>query len=178
MPPPLHQLIQSLDDRRCALLDELDALSADVLRAKPRPGAWSILEIVEHVVVAEAVILQGLPPRTQLVARPRSVRHHSLYLVVMFILRCGIPVKVPSRRMLPTGTLSLAELRRTWDEHMRWLRGFEGDPEEDAHRKAVFTHPVAGPITLIQALRMDQLHLQTHIRQISKLRQQSPLPNA
>jgi len=102
MPRSLHPLIQALDNQRGALLDGLEALDVAVLQAKPRPGAWSILEMVEHVVVAE----------------------------------------------------------------------------EEALDQAFFTHPVAGPITLPQALRMDLLHLQIHSRQIAKLRLQHPRPNA
>lgn len=178
MPHPLHGLIQALDDRRCALFDELDTLSGEVLSAKPHPDTWSILEVVEHLVLAERVILQGLPERTDLVARPRSLKNHGAYALVWLILRWGIPVKVPSRRMLPTGNLSLVELRQAWDEHVRWLRSFEEGSGVDAYRQAVFLHPVAGPITLVQALRLDQLHLRIHTRQISKLRKQYATPNA
>jgi hypothetical protein len=102
MPRSLQPLIQALDNQREALLDELEALDLAALRARPRPGAWSILEIVEHVVVAE----------------------------------------------------------------------------EEALDQAFFTHPVAGPITLAQALRMDLLHLQIHSRQIEKLHPKHLHPNA
>ncbi len=178
MPLPLHGLIQSLDDRRCALLNELDTLSTEALSARPQPDQWSILEVVEHMVLAERVILQGLPSRTDLVDHPRSLKNRCAYVLVWLILKAGIPVKVPSKRMLPTGKLSLVELRQAWDEHMRWLRSFEQGQGAEARQQAVFMHPVAGPITLIQALRMDQLHLLTHIRQISKIRTQQATQKA
>ena len=168
----LHHLIQALDNQRGALLDGLEALDIPVLQAKPRPGAWSILEIVEHVVVAESVILLGLPAWENLVARPRSLEHRLKFLVVLLVLKLRIPVRVPSRRMLPTGQRSLAELRDSWDGHVRWLRAFAEASDEGALGQAFFTHPVAGPITLAQALRMDLLHLRTHCRQIAKLRPQ------
>lgn len=170
---PLHGLIQTLDDRRLALLAELDSLGIEDLQARPAPETWSLLEIVEHVVVAEKVILLGLPPRAELVVRPRNLGHRVKRLLVSLVLRWGIPVKVPSRRMLPTGQRSLAELRQTWDEHLHWLRRFAEGPASDAHL-ALFTHPVAGPISLVQALQMDLLHLQTHQRQIAKRRQAQP----
>lgn len=178
MPRSLHHLIQTLDDQRSGLLDGLEALDTPVLRAKPRPGAWSILEILEHVVVAEAVILLGLPSRAELVAQPRSLGHRLKHLAVLLVLKLRIPVRVPSRRMLPTGQRSLAELRATWDGHVRWLRAFVEEAEEDAYDQAFFTHPVAGPITLAQALRMDLLHLQTHRKQIARLRSQHRLQKA
>ena len=173
MPDPLSRLIDALDAQRLALLDGLAELSEEELRARPRPGAWSILEIVEHLVAAESVILQGLPPRADLVARPRSLAHRLKFHLVLLILACRVPVKAPSRRMLPTGTTSLAEVRRTWDAHLTWLRAFQEDAGAGSGEKAFFTHPVAGPISLVQALRMDLLHLGTHRRQIARLRRQS-----
>ena len=165
----LPQLIDALDTRRQALLRELDGLSPESLQVRRHPDRWSILEIAEHVVVAERIILQGLPPQAELVARPRTLRHRCLYQLVMAILRLGIPVKVPTKRMLPTGKLTLDEVKREWDAHLRWLRDLvAGLPPEDL-AKAWFVHPVAGPITLVQALRMDQVHLDSHIRQIRRL---------
>jgi hypothetical protein len=160
--------MQSLDDRRRALLQVIEKLAPEVLQARLQPGAWSILEILEHVVVAERVILQGLPVPTELVERPRSLQHRIKYPLVLLVLKLAIPVKVPSKRMLPLGQRTLADLREEWDQHLRWLRAFEAGQTIDAHRKCFFVHPVAGPITLRQALRMDLLHLQIHTRQIAK----------
>jgi len=109
-----------------------------------------------------------LPRAAELVARRRSLKNRCIYPIVIFVLRFRIPVKVPARRMLPTGQASLAEVRTAWDENLRWLRGYVAGLSPDGGRHAVFRHPVAGPITLIQALRMDRLHFATHLRQIRR----------
>ena len=36
------------------MLDEMEALDPAQLVAKPLPGKWSILEIIEHLAIAEA----------------------------------------------------------------------------------------------------------------------------
>ncbi len=167
-------LIQALDDRRRALLASLEPLGPEALQARPAAGAWSMLEIVEHLVVAEQVILQGLPDPASLVDRPRSLRQRCTYFLVVLILRFGIPVKVPSRRMLPTGSVPLAELRDRWDATFRWLRAYAESLPPDGGDPAVFTHPVSGPITLRQALRLDGLHLEGHARQLRRLPPRRP----
>lgn len=168
MPTPLPALIDALDAQRGALLDLLDGLEAEVLSARPGPEKWSILDIAEHLVVAERVVLRGLPPWADLADHPRSLKHRAIFVLVLGILRFGIPVKVPSRRMIPTGQATLPGLRREWDEHLRWLRSYAREFDADGRRRAVFLHPVAGPITLVQALRMNRLHLRTHLRQIRR----------
>ena len=116
-------LLQRLDDRRRALLESLESLSPEALRAR---------------------------------------------LLVWLVLRLGIPVKAPSRRMLPTGGATLAELRERWDATHAWLRAYAEGLPPGGGGKAVFAHPVCGPITLSQALRLDRLHLEVHTRQIRK----------
>ena len=165
--------IEAFDDQRRALLDELAALPAATLRAKARPEQWSILEIVEHLVLAERYVLAGMPPPAELVARRRSLKNRCIYPLVILVLRFKLPVKVPARRMLPTGKVSLPEVRAAWDEDLRWLRAYVAGLAPGEGGRAVFVHPVAGPITLTQALRMDRLHFATHLRQIRR-RLQTP----
>ncbi len=173
MPPDLSVALQALEAQRQAILHDLATWDEAARAARPRPGKWSALEIAEHLVLAERVILQDLPPAGALVARPREFKHRSLYWVVVAILRFRIPVKVPTRRMAPAGGRSLAEITALWDENFRWLRAHAQALEPGDEARAVFRHPVAGPITLAQALRMAQLHLAIHLRQLQQLKPQA-----
>jgi DinB family protein len=132
-------------------------------------GKWSILEIIEHLALAERAVLQGLPEPSRLHERERRLKHRFSYAIVMCVLKYGIPVQVPSPAMLPQGHLSLAELRRLWDQNQEWLQAYTGRLDRGGFRRAVFEHPIAGPLTVEQAVHMDQVHLDTHIRQIRRL---------
>src|SRR3954447_12747248 len=118
----LDKRLQALDERRNGLLDEMDALEPAKLLVKPIPGKWSILEIIEHLVLAERVVYQDLPDPSQLKVRKPRLKHRIRHLLVMFVLRTGIPVGIASPAMLPEGGRDLAELRRLWDENQAWLR--------------------------------------------------------
>ena len=166
----LQERLRRLDETRAALLDRIQGMSPDQLAATPRAGKWSILEIVEHLVLAERMVLRGLPDPSLLVERPRRPGHHVRYLLVVLILKSGIPVRVPSRAMVPKGGRGLGELRQLWDESQEWLRAYAGRLDARGLRKAVFEHPVAGPLTLEQAVRLDQIHVDGHARQIESLR--------
>ena len=74
-----------------------------------------------------------------------------------------------SPRHLPRGQSSLPDLRRDWDEMQQWLRSYVERLGREDPAKAVFGHPVAGPMTLQQVLDMGKLHLATHTRQIRRL---------
>jgi hypothetical protein len=66
--------------------------------------------------------------------------------------------------------LVLAELRRMWDENKTWLLSVLEAFGPEGVGKAVFEHPVAGPLTVEQAVRMVQVHFDGHVKQIRALR--------
>ena len=162
----LDSLVGTFNDMRGALLDEMERMDAAALVATPLAGKWSILEIIEHLVLAERAVFKGLPDPSQLVAREIRVAHLARYQLVMFILRSGIPVRVPSPAMAPQGNRSLAELRRLWDENQDWLASCIAHLGPKGIRRAVLEHPVVGPMTVEMAVRMGQVHVRGHIRQI------------
>jgi hypothetical protein len=167
----LSKKLDAYDRERCALLDELESLDSDRLERKPLPGKWSLLEIAEHLVLAEREILQNLPDPAELVDRKRSLKSRIGYSLVMAVLRFRIPVKVPSRGMVPRGETTIPELRRQWDESQSWLRSYVESLGPGELGRGVFRHPVSGPLTVPQTLRLGRAHLRTHLRQIRRLQQ-------
>lgn len=161
--------LQSLNDKRNALLDELSALDPAKLVATPRPGKWSMLEIIEHLVLAERFVFKDLRDPSQLEPRRRRLKHRLRYALVSVVLTAGIPVEVPSPAMVPRGGRTLHELRTMWDENLDGLRALINRLDDAGARRAVFYHPVTGPLNVEHALRLDQIHLAAHARQIRRL---------
>jgi uncharacterized damage-inducible protein DinB len=164
----LRGKIEEFDEKRVALLDEMEGLEEVTLQARPIEGKWSVLEIVEHLAVAEREVLGGLPEYEALAAQTQSFKNGVMYRVVMAVLKLGIPVKAPSKKMLPKNELSLAEIRKQWDESQKWVRGYVEGLDDEGLKKAVFSHPVSGPINIEQAIDMSLAHINSHIRQIRK----------
>ena len=107
----LRDKYEKYDRARRALLDALASLNDDQLRRKPGPNEWSVLQIVQHLVLAERDVMQYLPEPKKLIARKRGLRARILYVVVLLILRWNIRVPVPSEGMVPDGNTSLSDLR-------------------------------------------------------------------
>ena len=166
----LRDKFEMYDSTRRALLDDLERLNDDQLRRKPGLNEWSILQIVQHMVLAEQGVMQYLPQPEELIARKRGLRARIFYPVVLLILRWNIRVPVPSKRMVPDGNTSLSELRQQWDENMRWFRGYLDSLGPEDLKRAMFSHPVAGPLTGPQAGKLAQYHFDAHLRQIKKVK--------
>lgn len=95
-------------------MDLVSGMDADRVTSHPRPGKWSIQEIVEHLVLSETGVFGDLDALDRRTPRRRRARDYLLYPLVMFILRFDIPVRVPSPSMIPRGELSLRELGGRW----------------------------------------------------------------
>jgi hypothetical protein len=165
----LIERLRSFDARRNALLDEMEALAPETLNARPLAGKWTILEIVEHLVLAERVVFQGMPDPAQLKARKPWLKQRVRHLLVLIVLRTGIPVDVASPAMIPEGRRDLAELRRLWDENKAWLLLYMEKLGPTRIHERLLRHPIAGPIDLRQGVVMSRIHLERHIRQIRRL---------
>jgi hypothetical protein len=120
------------------------------------------------MVLAELDVMHYLPEPTELIARKRGLRARIFYVVVLLILKWNIRVPVPSEGMVPDGGTSLPELRRQWDKNLRWFRGYLDTVKAEDLKRAVFTHPIAGPLTGPQAGTLAQYHFEAHLRQINK----------
>ena len=166
----LRDKFEMYDRTLLALLDNLAGLNDDQLRRKPGPGDWSILQIVQHMVLAERDVMQYLPEPKELIDRKRGLRARIFYVVVLLILRWNIRVPVPAKGMVPDGNTSLFELRQQWDENLRWFRGYLDSLGPEDLKRAVFSHPIAGPLTGPQAGKLAQYHFDAHLRQIKKVK--------
>lgn len=170
MNQPIHPLLQKMDhieSIRDQLIKKLEVLSVDVLNKKPSPETWNILEIVEHLVLAERAVL-GKPGASQKTYK-QTMKHRLVYFLVIGILKSFIKVKVPVKSMNPAAGKTLAELETEWKKNHRMLRLYIQREIDGKISGTKFKHPVSGPLTTSQALTMMEVHLNRHIKQINAL---------
>ena len=168
----LGDKIQNFNQKRIKLLDELETLDPAVLTTRPQADKWSILEIIEHLVVAERAVLSGLFESSRQRQSQRSLKNHLMYIAVMAVLKLPFPVKVPAPSMLPQGNKNLDDLRKMWDENLKSLQSYLSKLDQQSIQEDVFRHPIAGPMTVSQAVHMDFYHFDRHLRQIRRLQRQ------
>ena len=166
----LRDQLETYDQHRNTLLDDLERLNDEQLRRKPGPDNWSLLEIVQHLVLSQREVLQDLPELKDLTARKRGFRARLSYAMVLAVLRWNIPAPVPSDGMVPDGNTSLSEMHLQWDENLSWLREYLDTLRPEDLRRAVFRHPIAGPMTVGQTIHLALLHFAVHLRQIKKVK--------
>ena len=99
--------LDRIEAARSALLTRVALLSEAQQTQRPAPGTWSILEIIEHLVVCEYEVLGDFSTLNQREGRPRSLMNRVLFTMVMGIFFFNISVPAPSKGMLPQGNRRL-----------------------------------------------------------------------
>ena len=139
--------LEHLNHARLTLLEQIEAMQHEDLSRRAGPDRWSVLEILQHIILGERGVLQNLPEPSRLVHRRRRPIHFVNYAIVLFILKWDIPVPVPSNEMIPDGITTLKEIRDQWEQNYNWFKSYINGLNSETVKHAVFRHPVTGPLT-------------------------------
>lgn len=169
-------MLSQLDDRfrriealRTRLMDELKREAPDDLVWKPAPEAWSLTQVVEHLVIAEERGLKGLE-------RERPAELGSRFAAGLKLRLMGlaaplpIRVKAPSKGLLPTGIPELGDLAIRWGEARCRLAGVLDAVSAETMAERRWRHPIAGWLDNGQWLDFISSHITHHQLQIGRIR--------
>ncbi len=157
-----------LEDRRRSLIAALGSLNDDQLTRKPGQDHWSLLQVIEHVVLGERGMrlsereLRDNPVRGQL-------KPGKLIEVVRNILDRDVPVGVPDESLEPDGKTPFPELIEQWDKERRLLRDLLETVSPETRDTVMFSHPAAGPMPALELLDLAISHFDYHQRQVERL---------
>lgn len=165
----MRETLQRIDTLRTTLLDQIAAASEERRTRRASSDAWSALEVLEHLVLVERVVLGPSAQWRERQPVARSLRDRLRYHMVRLVLRQRIKVTIPSEQMRPTGRVSFTQLRTAWTAQHAALGEFVQSLDAAGARRAIFRHPIAGPLTVAQALTLLEVHLRGHAAQVHRL---------
>jgi hypothetical protein len=167
MRPGLRLRFERLEASRERVLGALRGQDAATLDHSPSPGRWSALQVLHHVVSAEALTVayvrkkaQGGDslPRAGLVSRLRL-------LALRAALASPVRIRAPAATASVPATSELPAVEGRWAEVRRELCALlEAFPDEAVGR-TVFRHPLVGLMGIEDTLGFLQAHLDHHARQ-------------
>ena len=168
----IQETFKSLGKKYGKLLQHLNPLSDDVLYFKAQADKWSIVEVIEHLVMAEENMLAQLTDVTSAQTLDPQDRSAKNYHIVIKVMTKDIPVDVPDESMEPHGQISLAELLVRWDDIRKKTRAYISRIDSEKAGDLVYRHPFAGPLDMAETLRFIDVHFDNHMRHIDKIEAQ------
>ncbi|MDJ0818588.1 MAG: DinB family protein [Desulfobacterales bacterium] len=160
---------QSLTQKRSQLFQQLDELSGEILHFKAGPDKWSIVEVIEHLVIAEEDLLQQLSANIPASTLDPASKTPDRYRMVIKVMKQDIEVDVPDKRAEPRGRLTLEELIGKWDDIRGRLPEYLTAVTDEKKDDLVYRHPFGGPLSVIEALHFIEVHFDNHMRHIDRI---------
>jgi hypothetical protein len=159
----LQRQYDRLEDERQKLIEKLRRMDPALLSHKPGAERWSILEEIQHLVLAEQ--------KTSLnkeMKKPGE-KNAEMLAMVRHVLDQDVVVDVPDPEMVPDGDAAIEDLFRDWEEARRHLYGFLESCGPDDIQALVSHHAVAGHLTVVECLRLITAHFNHHRRRIEAM---------
>ena len=164
----IQALINDLEERKSKLLKDLKPYSNDQQRFQPAPDRWSLLMVLQHIVLGE----QGIrPTEAELGQNPvhQQLTPGNMFEVVMDVLEKDVPVEVPEPFFEPDGSMDFDELSALWDRERKALGNLLESVTEETVNDVMFSHPATGPLDPVRTLQLAVAHFDSHRRQIDRL---------
>jgi uncharacterized damage-inducible protein DinB len=155
---------------RLALFDSVGGVAPERLKSARDDGGWSILQILNHVALAEQHTLFYIHKKMQDPSKlpPAGPLSFWRMAIVVVALRSPYKAKAPERTAHPEADTTLIAVRDHWDGVRRdWQHLVDSFPAPLVDR-AVFRHPRTGLMSLAHTLAFMQAHLDHHRRQIAR----------
>jgi len=171
----LSERLVVLDRTREAFLLSVRSSSDRQRSFRPAPRTWSMLDVTEHLVLAEEKSLLGVLKGPQAGTRVTPVSQARMF-AVRLVLATSIRVKVPVPTVIPAGASTLEELEARWEQARRGVEeAFASVSIADAGA-ARFRHPLAGWVTAREGLGFLVGHIRHHAGQLERIRRAPGFP--
>ena len=157
----LQQQFDQLEASRLSLIRNVRALDVKTLNHNPEPDRWSILQDLQHLVLAEQKTALKLET-----AEVSGDKNPEMLAMVLQVLDEDVVVDVPDPDMVPDGEASLEDLIRAWGQARKRLHAFLEACGPDDLDAPVSHHTIAGSLTVIECLGLLASHFHHHRRRI------------
>ena len=162
---------QLLEQRNKAIMDELEQLESDALYRRLRPDSWNIIQVLNHVRVAEEGTLGYIKKKMKYGGIKSTDWSNPIRARLMTVVNnSSLRFKMPSVLKPPSDEGSIPEIKAQWAElRVSWKEYIRNFPEEYLD-KAVFKHPIFGRLSLTQAMDSMITHQNHHYKQIKRIK--------
>lgn len=167
----LEQHFQNLERQRITLLQELQTYSPQLLASKPSPDKWSVLEILTHLYTSERLSFEYIKKKSLGIQHLNNAGIQQALLVPILKISQRLPLKFKVPNIVKENTpeaMDIEKLVSKWGLMRIELKShLENIPHTQVH-KLVYKHPVAGRLSLPQALQFFTEHINHHKPQIKR----------
>lgn len=169
---------KSLTARRLRLLGDIRQAGPEAASFHPMPGAWSMLQVAEHLYLVERAMLAQARRNTANARARAAVGGFSRIRlgILVWIMRRPMRVKAPTRIVIPEGDPNLDGLEEAWTRLSGEMGEFIESLSPDLGQVPAVKHPIFGWFSSEQALQFLVEHFDHHKFQIQRIKESPGFP--
>ncbi len=171
MKSSLQAKVDHFEQQRRAFLQRMEQFSPAQIEFRPHPDHWSILQVIEHLVLSEEGTFRIVEKQLAHPKLPQNgLRLWPLRAAVMkSVLRMPLRFKIPTEQVRPQATQSYEELIRRWDAVREHIQTLAADLPPEKEHLLVFRHAFFGKLTFEQVIEFCSEHFRHHMHQIRRI---------
>lgn len=164
--------VRDLDRELNRLLDDLKKYSFSQLAARPAPDAWSVLQIMQHLMIAEAKSIGYVKKKSSYPEGLKKAGSASWFRKVVLKMFLGLPFKFKAPPVVNEDhfreNVSLEQLAQEWRASRGELAHLLENLKPEWADKEIFKHALAGKMTIEGMLIFFADHFHRHRKQIDR----------
>ena len=162
---------EELEQQKVEILALIASWPPSLLDFRPAENEWSAIEVLDHIVRAEAGII-ALAQRGLSKPHAIGIRDRLGYAFLGKVFQTDRKVGVPrsAKMILPDRQATLPDVCARWDESRVQLAALLSDAAPEHDRMGIFRHPVSGWMTMPQLVHFFWLHVHHHRFQFERLK--------
>ncbi|MDB5281845.1 MAG: hypothetical protein JWO06_920 [Bacteroidota bacterium] len=159
-----------IEASRKNLLNNLKKYPDDILNKKPSPQAWSVVQVIEHLMASEELSLKYLQKKTQDTSKSKNAGLTGKWRLFITKAMFSVPVKFKSPALLnpPADFVSLNDLETKWEQIRHDLFQLLSKLPAKDLQKDIWKHAVAGKMNVFQMVEFFNFHFKRHRKQITR----------
>lgn len=167
----LQKKHQELIDLKENWLNQIKSVSYDKLNIKPSEDKWSITQIISHIIESETGTNKYVNYKLKEVDSLKNTGLKNLINSkgLNTALKSDKKFKAPAVVSNPANDLDFDTLKNQWDKSREYLANTVNNFPKKALKKAIFKHPVAGPLNILQTFDFLINHIKHHQKQLDDL---------
>jgi len=176
----INKLTSEIEQSRSRFIQSVNGLNTEQVRFKISAQEWSILEITEHITWAEQIgicgmfrAIEGLKNRKPIWEgiSPNTGKNIEQIIAETWKTKEKVP-KVAEPRWGGSIDYWIASLKN--GKHL--LEGLIDQADRIDLKKAIYPHPISGPMNVLQRLDFLRFHLDRHQEQVERVKKHEKFP--
>lgn len=161
---------KNLETKRLNLISELSKFDNVILNTSPAPSAWSVLHVIQHIMVTEGISLAYMTKKLSYGGDIPKAGLNSKMRRLALSLVFALPFKYKAPQVLDflPETTNIDLIATKWAAQRLEFYGFLDNMSDEVLDSEIWRHQIVGKMNISQMIDFFDSHFDRHQKQIEK----------